>query len=218
MNVSLISKCHSTDSLEDSWPKLASLSIAMSQYLITRKLLFAFSLSPAAQLGLNGFVTSAKHVMAWLSAPEHVQATDLAEDVKSSFSLMGECFHCLIGSVAQVQIIVGGLQLQKPHLGKLWGSCGRMLHCTPIRKGNVKHMRCEKWAITRLRSRRKIVPKALPQTLHDVDLFSFWRASKRCFWDHALTYCLSIDFRQSVVPEGTGTAGQTQMLYWNMIF
>lgn len=145
-------------SLEEPCLKPASLSIVMSQYVITRRLLFAFSLSPAAQLGLNGFVTSAKHSMAWLSALEHVQPTDLAEDVKSSFSLMGECFHCLIGSVAQVQIIVRGLQLQKPHLGKLWGSCGRMLHCTPIRKGNVKHMRCEKWAITRLRSRRKIVP------------------------------------------------------------
>lgn len=151
-------KCHTGRILEESCPKPASLSIVMSQYLITRRLLFAFSLSPAAQLGLNGFVTSAKHFMAWLSVPEHVQPTDLAEDVKSSFNLMGECFHCLIGSVAQVQIIVGGLQLQKPHLGKLWGSCGRMLHCTPIRKGNVKHMRCEKWAITRLRSRRKIVP------------------------------------------------------------
>lgn len=99
--------------------KLTSLTIVMSQYLITRRLLFAFSLSPAAQLGLNGFVTSAKHFLAWLSAAEHVQPTDLAEDVKSSFSSMGECFHCLIGSVAQVQIIVGGLQFQKPHLGKL---------------------------------------------------------------------------------------------------
>lgn len=34
----------------------------------------------------------------------------------------------------------------KPHVGKL-RDCGRMLHCTPIRRGNVKHMRCEKRAI-----------------------------------------------------------------------
>lgn len=92
-----------------------------------------------------------------LSTTGHVQSSDLPGDVRDSISLMGEHFPLSNRQRGPRSDNSRGLRLQKPHLGKLWGSCGRMLHCTPIRKGNVKHMRCEKWAITRLRSRHGLV-------------------------------------------------------------